>query len=141
MTYTRRLSYMQSPSRLMEMLPSVTGIEHYGDHVDSTRCSHQSFDQKTHLILILIFLSNLSSSKYDLSHAKKASIFHIPARCSGHQCPCKGTYPSDEETSIEWRASPIPPPVSSPSPVASAGGPTSALGMLAWLRLDNPAKT
>jgi hypothetical protein len=127
-TYARRLSYMQSHSRLMETLPSVTGIGHYGDHVDSTRCahvSHQSLVQKTHLIIILIFLSNLSSSKYDLSHAKKASFFHIPARRSGHRCPRKGTYPSDEETSIEWRASPIPPPVSSPSPVASAGGPTS----------------
>ena len=145
MTYARRLSNMHSHSRLMETLPSVTGIGHYGNDVDSTQCahvSHQSLVQKTHLLLILIFLSNLSSSTYDLSHADKASIFHIPVRRSGHRCPCKGTYLSDEETSVEWRASPIPLPVSSTLPVASAGGPTSALGMfLAWLRLDNPATT
>ncbi len=128
----------------METLPSVTGIGHYRDHVDSTQCahvSHQSLVQKTHLILILNFILNLSSSKYDLSHAEKSSIFHIPARRSGHRCPHKGTYPSDEETNIEWRPSPILPLVSSPSPVASAGGPTSALGVLAWLRLDNHVTT
>jgi hypothetical protein len=55
----------------METLPSVTGIGHYGDRVDSTRClhvSHHSLVQTTHLILIVIFLSNLSSSTYYLSH-------------------------------------------------------------------------
>ena len=55
----------------METLPSVTGIGHYGDRVDSTRClhvSHHSLVQTTHLILIVIFLSNLSSSTYNLSH-------------------------------------------------------------------------
>ena len=51
----------------METLPSVTGIGHYGDRVDSTRwanVSHHSLVQKTHLLLIIIFLSNLLSSPY-----------------------------------------------------------------------------
>ena len=74
---------------LMETLPSVTGIEHYGDRVDSIQCahvSHHSLVQKTQLILIIIFLLNLSSSTYCLSHAKKASILYIPARCSEGHC-------------------------------------------------------
>ena len=66
----------------METLP-LTGIEHYGDRVDSTQCaciSHHSLVQKTHLIPIIIFLSNLSSPTYYLSSTKKASTLHIPAR-------------------------------------------------------------
>ena len=69
----------------METLPSVTGIEHYMDPVDSTstRCaciSHHSLVQKTHLILFIIFLSNLSSPTCYLSSTKKTSTLHIPAR-------------------------------------------------------------
>ena len=66
----------------METLP-LTGIEHYGDRVDSTQCaciSHHSLVQKTHLIPIIIFLSNLSSPTYYLSSTKKASTLHNPAR-------------------------------------------------------------
>jgi len=53
---------MHSHSRLMETLPLVIGIRHYGDHVDSTRCTNvspHSLVQKKHLIIIIIFLSNL----------------------------------------------------------------------------------
>ena len=51
-----------------------------------------------------------------------------------HHLHCKWMYPSDKETRIGWRTSPIPPLVSSTSHIASSGGPTSALGMLACLR-------
>jgi len=46
----------------METHPSVTGIEHYGIVYTPTQCahvSHHSLEQKTDLIQIIIFLSNL----------------------------------------------------------------------------------
>ena len=73
-------------------------------------------------------------------------IWLIPTVCASlrynaHRCPCKWMYPSEKETRIEWCAPPIPPPVTPTLPVAYAGGPTSALGVLALLRQDNPAMT
>ena len=51
----------------METLPSVTGIGHYGDCVDSTHCahvSHHSLDQKTHLTALPFMVADMQHFFY-----------------------------------------------------------------------------
>jgi hypothetical protein len=68
--------------------PSVTGIGHYGDCVDSTtQCahvSHHSLVQKTHLILIIIFLLNLCHLFTIFLTLRKLVSLHPSPKRSGH---------------------------------------------------------